>query len=160
MAPLRYSGCSRSVRLAPICCSSEAVAAPRPALESAPRRQWASGLAPNGEFDNAFEMSVGPPAGERRQIELRLKARYRQGSLKADRFVIAVTEDGSDPRLSATSKVTMLLAQEGAEQWEATVRVAADAHPLAVAVAAAASTREGLRPQTPLLPAAWQRDRL
>lgn len=133
---------------------------PKPSLESPTRRQWSLSLAPNGDFQNAFEMAVQAVPGEPRRRELRLRARYRQGSFKADRFVVAVTEDGSDPRLSPTSQVVTILARQGVEQWETAVRVGADARPLAVAVAAAAATREGLRPQTPVIPAAWQRGRL
>ena len=135
--------------------------APTPSLETATRRQWTQSLAPNGAFEDSFGMSVSNVPGEPGWREARLTARYRQGSLPADRFLISITEDGSDPRLSPTSRIVTGLAQRGVGQWETVVRVRADARPLAVAVTAAVATKEGLRPQQPpLLPAAWQRARL
>jgi hypothetical protein len=75
----------------------------------------------------------------------------------ADRFVVSLTEDGSDPRLSASSRVVTVAARRGAEQWEATLPVSAAGRTRAVAVAAAVATQHGLRVQTPLLPESWQR---
>ncbi len=134
-----------------------ALPAPNPSLESATRRQWENGLEPNGAFDDAFTLTARRAADDPRSSDLLLNARYRQGSQPADRFLVAVTEDGSDPRLSPTSRVTTVLARRGAEQWGTTVRVKTAAKPLAVAVAAAALTEPGLRAQTPLLPTKWQR---
>ena len=75
----------------------------------------------------------------------------------ADRFLVAVTEDGSDPRLSATSRVQTVLARRGVEQWETAVRIARGARPVRIAVAAAAWTSVGLRAQEPVFPEPWQR---
>ncbi len=129
--------------------------APAVVLESATERQWKDGLEPNGSFEDSFIASEGPASSGRRP--LRLMARYRQGSLPADRFVVAVTEDGSDPRLSPTSTVVTVLARRGAEGLETAVQVKTGARPVRVAVAAAVLTAAGLRPQTPLLPVAWQK---
>jgi hypothetical protein len=130
---------------------------PAPALVSSARRQWDQGLPPDGSFDNSFHLEVRSLAGEPGWRELLLTARYRQGKLPADRFLIAVTEDGTDPRLSPTSRILTILARQGVEQWQAAPRVRADARPLRIAVGAAALTRDGLRAQSPLLPEAWQK---
>jgi hypothetical protein len=134
--------------------------APSPVIESATERERDQALTPDGKFAEDFTMAVHPAPGEPQWRELALAARYQQGALPADRFLIAVTEDGSDPRLSPTSRVATVLARRGEEQWEATVRARADAKPLRIAVAAAVLTRDGLRPQAAQMPAAWQRPRL
>lgn len=141
-----------------VACSN--LPAPRLSMESATRRQWEQALAPDGAFDDAFGITARPAPGEPRWREVRLTARYRQGALVADRFLIAVTEDGSDPRLSPTSRVLTVLAQRGMEQWDATMSIRANAKRLAIAVAAAANTADGLKTQPPLLPPAWQNPRL
>jgi hypothetical protein len=73
---------------------------------------------------------------------------------------VAVTQDGSDPRLSPTSQVTTILARRGVAEWETTVRLKKGAGPLRIAAAAAALTASGLRAQTAVFPPAWQRPRL
>lgn len=137
--------------------SCPALPAPAPCLESATRHQWEMGLPPDGSFDETFALSVRPVSGG---AELRLRARYRQGARVADRFLVALTEDGSDPRLSPTSRVLVVPARRGVEEWEATATVGRDGRRVAMAVAAAAATEVGLRAQTPLLPAPWQRPAL
>ncbi len=133
--------------------------APAPALVSATHRQWKRGLAPDGAFEEVFGLAVRRIASEASARELQLTARYRQGPLAADRYLISVTEDGSDPRLSPTSRITTVLARQEGEQWETMVRVKAEAR-VAIAVAAAAASEDGLKTQAPLLPAAWQKPRL
>ena len=130
--------------------------APAPTLESVSRRQWEQDLEPNGAFGDSFGLSVRSLPGEPDWRELQVSWRYRQGSQVADRFLLSVTEDGSDPRLSPTSRVTTLLAKRGVERWEAALRARANARPLAIALAAAARTTQGSRAQTPLLPPSWQ----
>ncbi len=127
--------------------------APAAVVESPTGRQWAQALEPNGGFEEAFTMERAAAGGE---VELRLTGRYRQGAMPADRLLIAVTEDGSDPRLSPTSRVVTVLAQRGTEEFGSRLRVKAPARQVRLAVAAAAATEDGLRAQTPLLPAAWQ----
>lgn len=132
--------------------------APTPVLESPTRRQFKAALPPDGSFDDSFALQL--ENAETGWRLLRLTARYRQGSLPADRFLISITEDGTDPRLSPTSRVSVILARRGDGQIETAVRARADAKPLAIAIAAAAATRDGLRPQAPVLPTAWQRPHL
>ena len=129
---------------------------PAPALASVGPRQWYLDQVPDGAFDDSFAASERP-AAERGWIDLHLTARYRQGPLVADRFLVAVTEDGSDPRLSPTSRVVTVNARRDQEQWQATVQVRAGAASRRIAVAAAGLTAGGLRAQIPLLPAAWQK---
>ncbi|MBI3694646.1 MAG: hypothetical protein HY238_07370 [Acidobacteria bacterium] len=137
-----------------------ALAAPAPALHSATRRQWEEGLAPDGAFGDSFDLRERPEPAEPGWRELLLTARYRQGPRFADRFLISVTEDGTDPRLSPTSHLATVLARRGAEQWEAVVRVRASAGSVAIATAAAVMTGQGLRAQAAVLPPAWQKGRL
>ncbi len=124
---------------------------PEPVLVSVPKFQFDQDLEPDGAFDPAFLLRETAPG------ELKLRARYHQRSRLADRFLLAVTDDGTDPRLSATSRVQTILALHGAQSWEAVVRVRPGARPVRIAVAAAALTSAGLRAQTPLFPDAWQR---
>src|SRR5262249_33111758 len=126
--------------------------APAPSLVSATHSQWKRGLAPDGTFEEAFGLTVRGIAGQASARELQVTAPSRQSARGADRCVISVTEAGSDPRLSPTSRITTVLARQEAEQWETVVRVKADAR-LAIAVAAAAACEDGLKTQTPLLPA-------
>jgi hypothetical protein len=125
--------------------------APQPVLESPTRRQFDQDLEPDGAFEDAFTLR------EEVSGELVLGARYRQGPHVADRFLVSVTDDGSDPRLSPTSRVQVIPAQRGAASWNATVRVRSTARPIRIAVAAAVRTTAGLRAQQPLFPAAWQK---
>ena len=125
--------------------------APQPVLVSVTQLQFDQDLEPNGAFDPAFGLRAAGPG------ELVLGARYHQGPRVADRYLLAVTEDGSDPRLSATSRVQTILARRDPGQWEAAVRVRPGARPVRIAVAAAAWTSAGLRAQTPIFPDAWQR---
>ena len=124
--------------------------APQPVLESATRRQYEQDLEPDGAFEEPFRL-------QERAGQWVLGALYRQGKQRADRFLVAVTEDGSDPRLSATSRVQTVLAHRGAEQWETTVPVRREARPVRIAVAAASWTSAGLRAQEPVFPATWQK---
>lgn len=132
--------------------------APSPVLESPTQRQWDESQTPDGTFDG-FEMSVRQASGEPGSRELLLAARYRQGRWPADRFLISVTEDGTDPRLSPTSRIVTVLAQRGIARFEAVVRVRAVAGLLRIAVAGAAQVKDGLRAQTALLPPEWQQAR-
>lgn len=125
--------------------------APQPVLESPARRQLDQDLEPDGVFEEAFTLREPAPG------ELVLGARYRQGSRVADRFLVSVTDDGSDPRLSPTSRVQVAPALRGPAEWSVTVRVRPAARPLRIAVAAAVRTTAGLRVQEPLFPAAWQK---
>ena len=154
--------------------------APAPVIESPTQRQWDESQAPDGTFDG-FEMTVrriahGSEApilsrdregavvehkardhtGEPASRELLLAGRYKQGRWPADRFLISVTEDGTDPRLSPTSRIVTVLAQRSVARFEAVVRVKAAAGPLRIAVAGAAQVKDGLRAQTALLPPEWQ----
>ena len=131
--------------------------APSPVLASVSQRQWNEDRKPDGAFDENFRITERAVAGA---VELVLGARYRQGGNGADRFLVAITQDGSDPRLSPTSQVTTILARRGADEWETTVRLKKGAGPLRIAAAAAALTASGLRAQTPVFPPAWQRQRL
>ncbi|MBI3666244.1 MAG: hypothetical protein HY236_08480, partial [Acidobacteria bacterium] len=124
-----------------------ALPAPAPTLVSVPRRQWEQDLEPNGVFGDSFGMTVRAIPAEPDWRELQVSWRYQQGWQSADRFLLSVTEDGSDPRLSPTSRVTTILARRGIEQWETSLRVRANARPLAIALAAAAVTAQGLRAQ-------------
>lgn len=135
-----------------------ALPAPVPVLQSPTQRQWEESQVPDGALDG-FEMSVRPVPGEQGSRELLLAARYQQGRWPADRFLISVTEDGTDPRLSPTSRIVTVLAQRGAARFEASIRVKAGARPLRIAVAGAAEVKEGLRAQTALLPPEWQKAR-
>ncbi len=133
--------------------------APSPVLAAPTQRQWAESLAPNGSFDS-FHLQTRPLAGDRSSRELVLAARYHQGPLIADRYLISVTQDGSDPRLSPTSHILTSLAKRGVEDFEAVVRVRANAGLLRVAIAGAAEVKDGLRAQPAVLPLEWQRPRL
>jgi hypothetical protein len=135
------------------------LAAPAPVLENVPRAQWVAGRAPDGAFEEFFELAERANARTPGEVELVLSARYRQGPNRADRFLVAVTQDGSDPRLSPTSQVAILLARRGEERWETAVSVRKNVGPLRIAVAAAAQSTGGLRVQTPVYPPAWQRPR-
>jgi hypothetical protein len=128
--------------------------APQPVLETVSSRQWDQDWKPDGTFEGVFELAEQPAGVD---VDLHLRARYRQGANRADRFLVAVTQDGSDPRLSSTSRVETILARRGAEQWETTLRVPKGAGPVRIAVAAAAVTSGGLRVQTALFPPAWQK---
>ena len=134
--------------------------APSPVLASVSQRQWNEDRKPDGSFEENFRITERTVAGDPKAVELVLAARYRQGENSADRFLVAVTVDGSDPRLSPTSQVMTILARRGAEEWETTVRLKKGAGPLRIAAAAAALTASGLRAQTPVFPPAWQRQRL
>jgi hypothetical protein len=134
--------------------------APSPVLASIPQRQWNEDGKPDGSFDENFRITERAVAGDPAAVELVLGARYRQGENGADRFLVAVTQDGSDPRLSPTSRVTTILARRGVAEWETTVHLKKGAGPLRIAAAAAALTASGLRAQTPVFPPAWQRQRL
>ncbi|HZS51345.1 MAG TPA: hypothetical protein VFA54_10820 [Bryobacterales bacterium] len=133
--------------------------APSPVLAAPTQQQWAESLAPNGSFDS-FHMQTRPLAAAHSLRELVLEARYHQGSLIADRYLISVTQDGSDPRLSPTSHIVTALARRGVEDFEAVVKVRADAQPLRIAIAGAAEVKDGLRAQPAILPLEWQRPRL
>ncbi len=134
--------------------------APSPVLASVSPRQWNEDRKPDGAFDENFRIAGRAVAGDPTAVELVLAARYRQGENGADRFLVAVTQDGSDPRLSPTSQVTTILARRGVAEWETTVRLKKGAGPLRIAAAAAALTASGLRAQTAVFPPAWQRQRL
>jgi hypothetical protein len=134
--------------------------APSPVLASLSQRQWNEDRKPDGAFDENFRIAERAVAGDPAAVELVLAARYRQGENGADRFLVAITQDGSDPRLSPTSQVTTILARRGADEWETTVRLKKGAGPLRIAAAAAALTAGGLRAQAPVFPPAWQRQRL
>lgn len=149
-APGRHDGWPESWAACP------ELPAPTPSLELVPLRQWEQDLEPDGAFEDSFTLA-DLPASVPGWREIRLRARYRQGARVADRFLIAVTEDGSDPRLSPTSQVLTQWARGGSPEWEAGARVGLTARPLRIAVAAAVVTRGGLRVQTPRLPDAWQR---
>lgn len=124
--------------------------APQPVLESLTRRQFEQDWEPDGAFEEPFTRRE--QAGQ-----WVLGARYRQGTRRADRFLVAVTEDGSDPRLSPTSRVSTVLARRGERQWETTTPVRAGTRRVRIAVAAAARTSAGLRAQEPVFPGPWQR---
>jgi len=135
------------------------LAAPRPVLQSPTQRQWEESQPPDGTLD-AFEMAIRSVPGDMAWRELLLNARYEQGHWPADRFLISVTEDGTDPRLSPTSRVITVLAERGADRLQAAVKVKSGARPLRVAVAGAAAVKDGLRAQAALLPPQWQKDHL
>ena len=134
--------------------------APSPVLASVSQRQWSEDRKPDGSFEENFRITERTVAGDPKAVELVLAARYRQGENSADRFLVAVTQDGSDPRLSPSSQITTILARRGAEEWETTVRLKKGAGPVRIAAAAAAVTAGGLRAQAPVFPPAWQRPRL
>ncbi len=114
--------------------------APSPVLESATARQWTEDLEPDGAFDDSFALRGGT-----------LSARYRQASAPADRFLVSITEDGSDPRLSPTSRVLTVLARRDSPLWEVALPLKPGGRPR-IAVAAAALTAAGLQVQPPVLP--------
>ena len=145
---LRVAGLALVPAAGDVACPS--LPAPQPVLESAATTQFEQDLEPDGVFQEPFTRRE--EAGE-----WILGVRYRQGTRRADRFLVAVTEDGSDPRLSATSRVQTILAHRGQEQWETTVAVRKGARPVRIAVAAAARTSAGLRAREPVFPGPWQR---
>lgn len=128
--------------------------APQPVLEWISQRQFDQDLDPDGVFERFERQEL--PAREPGWQEWALSARYRQGKQRADRFVVAVTEDGSDPRLSPTSRVQTVLVRRN-EPWETTIRVRTGSRPVRIAVAAAAQTSGGVRTQTPVFPEPWQK---